>query len=160
MDAPIPGQSLVGEIGSKPWEQPPKLNTVDEAVEHYLPMFKDKEIIGGILSHIEAGIPLTTMADLITKGGVMTGLHTIDVSMLVAPVLVELMVSVAEAAEIEYTIGTEVKEKSGPTETSMEAAIAALNIDDEDTIEEEELLEEPVEDPMDTSLGMMARRGV
>ena len=34
LDAPIPGQSLTSEPGNYPWEQPPQLNTVDEAVEH------------------------------------------------------------------------------------------------------------------------------
>ena len=66
LDAPIPGQSLTEESGSYPWEQPPKLTTVDEAVEHYVPMLQDEEILSDALSNIESGVALTTMADVIT----------------------------------------------------------------------------------------------
>tara|TARA_R110000803_G_scaffold4073_1_gene13987 strand:- start:5358 stop:5882 length:525 start_codon:yes stop_codon:yes gene_type:complete len=163
LDAPIPGQSLTEEKGSKPWEQPPKLNTVDEAVEHYVPMFSEEEILSGILGHIEGGIALTTMADLITKGGVMTGLHSIDVGLMVAPVLVELMISSADAAGIEYKVGTEPKKKEGSTKLSIGAALRESNMADseEDTsLDELELpVDEPMEEPMEEpSMGMMSRR--
>ena len=157
LDGPVPGQSLTGEVGSKPWEQPPKLNTVDEAVEHYVPMFNDEEILSGMLSHIEAGVALTTMADLITKGGVMTGLHSIDVGLMVAPVLVEMMINVADAADIEYKVGTEVKKKEGTTKASIQAALRDTN---EDDIEVVELPEEAPVVTEETSMGMMSRRGV
>ena len=157
LDAPIPGQSLTGEVGAKPWEQPPKLNTVDEAVEHYVPMFNDEEILSGVLSHIEDGVALTTMADLITKGGVMTGLHSIDVGLMVAPVLIEMMISAADAAEIDYKVGTEVDKKKGSTKASIQAALRNTEaLEDEVMVMEEELPEAPMEEPM----GMMARRDV
>jgi len=160
LDAPIAGQSLTGEPGAYPWEQPPKLNTVDEAVEHYIPMFNEKEILSGILSHIEAGIALTTMADLISKGGVMSGLHSIDVGMMVTPVLVEMMITAADAADIEYKIGTEPNKKDGSTKASIAAALRESDMEpmmEDEPVTEEELPEEEMEEP---SMGMMARRGV
>ena len=161
LDAPIPGQSLTGEKGAYPWEQPPKLNTVDEAAEHYIPMFNEEEILSGILSHIEAGVTLTTMADLITKGGVMTGLHSIDVGIMVSPVLVEMMITSADAAGIEYKVGTEPNKRKGSTKSSIEAALRESNmesnVEDEPELEEIELPEEDMEEP---SMGIMARRSV
>ena len=160
IDSPIPGQSLTSEPGNYPWEQPPKLNTVDEAVEHYVPMFNEEEILSGVLSHIEGGVELTTMADLITKGGVMTGLHSIDVGIMVAPVLVEMMITAAEAADIEYKIGTEPPKKGGSTKASIAAALresAMEPIMEDEPVLEEELPEEEMEEP---SMGMMARRSV
>jgi|TARA_B110000908_G_C10232823_1_gene441577 hypothetical protein len=157
LDAPIAGQSLTGEPGATPWEQPPQLNTVDEAVEHYVPMFNEDEILSGILSHIEGGVALTTMADLITKGGVMTGLHSIDVGIMVTPVLVEMMISAAEAADIEYKVGTEVEKKQGSTSASIRAAMSSVEEKDEPMLELEET---PVEEPEEASMGMMTRRGV
>ena len=158
LDGPIPGQSLTGEMGSKPWEQPPKLNTVDEAVEHYVPMFNDEEILSGILSHIEDGIALTTMADLITKGGVMTGLHSIDVGMMVAPVLVEMMITVADAADIDYKIGTEPKKREGSTKSSIKAALKKGKKEEvvEDTIDLDAMMTEEM--PEEPAMGMMTRR--
>ena len=165
LDAPIPGQSLTGEKGAYPWEQPPKLNTVDEAAEHYIPMFNEEEILSGILSHIEAGVALTTMADLITKGGVMTGLHSIDVGMMVAPVLVEMMITAADAADIEYKIGTEPKKKEGSTKSSIAAALKSEKVELETLPTDlgmtmEMSMDEVVEEPLEKeSMGMMTRRG-
>ena len=163
LDAPIPGQALTGEPGAYPWEQPPQLTTVDEAVEHYIPMFNEEEILSGVLSHIEGGVALTTMADLITKGGVMTGLHSIDVGIMVAPVLVELMISSADAADIEYTVGTEPKKREGSTKASIAAALEesdmepTMEFDMESEVEE---VESPAEEMEEPSMGMMARRSV
>jgi hypothetical protein len=160
LDAPIPGQALTGEPGAYPWEQPPQLTTVDEAVEHYIPMFNEEEILSGVLSHIEGGVALATMADLITKGGVMTGLHSIDVGIMVAPVLIEMMITSADAAGIEYTIGTEPKKKGGSTKVSIAAALRESDMEpmiEDDTVLEEELPEEEMEEP---SMGMMSRRSV
>lgn len=160
LDAPIPGQSLTAEPGNYPWEQPPQLNTVDEAVDHYVPMFNEEEILSGVLSHIEGGVELTTMADLITKGGVMTGLHSIDVGIMVAPVLVEMMITAAEAADIEYKVGTEPKKKEGSTKVSIAAALRESDMEpimEDEPVLEEELPEEEMEEP---SMGMMSRRSV
>ena len=33
---PIPGQSMTAELNSRPWLNPPKYNTVEEAMEFYL----------------------------------------------------------------------------------------------------------------------------
>ena len=35
-DAPLPGMSLTAEVGSRPWQNPPKYATVDEVVDHYV----------------------------------------------------------------------------------------------------------------------------
>ena len=41
LDAPIPGQSLTKELGSRPWEQAPKLGTVEEVIDEYLTIFDE-----------------------------------------------------------------------------------------------------------------------
>jgi hypothetical protein len=156
LDAPIPGQSLTEEPGAHPWEQPPKLNTVDEAVEHYVPMLNDEEVLSDALSNIESGVPLTTLADVITKAGAMTGLHSIDVGLMVAPVIVELFINAAEAAGIEYKVGTEPKKKEGSTPASIEAALRESMGDSEVEVPEE--IQVPSEEPVEPSMGMMTRR--
>ena len=35
-DVPIPGQGLTAELGSRPWQNPPQLSTVDEAIDYYV----------------------------------------------------------------------------------------------------------------------------
>ena len=42
LSSPIPGQSLTAELGASSWQQPPKYNTVDEALEFYSPKLLDE----------------------------------------------------------------------------------------------------------------------
>ena len=55
---------------------------------------------------MESGIPLTTIADAMQTGGVMEGKHSLDVGILMLPVLIETMAYLAEEAGIEYETGS------------------------------------------------------
>lgn len=107
MDGPIPGQSLTTEIGSRPWQQPSKLNTVEEALEHYATKITDPQINDSLLDALEMGTPVSSIAEIVVQSGAMEGIHTIDVSILVLPVIMELIAYVADEAEIDYNMGTE-----------------------------------------------------
>ena len=107
MDGPIPGQSLTTEIGSRPWQQPSKLNTVEEALEHYATKITDPQINDSLLDALEMGTPVSSIAEIVVQSGAMEGIHTIDVSILVLLVIMELIAYVADEAEIDYNMGTE-----------------------------------------------------
>jgi hypothetical protein len=151
-DAPIPGQSLTGEQGSKPWEQPAKYNTVEEALSFYVPKFNEEEALGELINQIESGTPLTTLADITTKLGSMQGLHTIDVALQIAPVLVEYFIGVAEAAGVEYKTGIEKKKRSEGTSSSDMGVL----LKDFDMPMEEEVFDMPMEE--EETKGIMTRR--
>ena len=51
------------------------------------------------------GTPVTSIAEIIVQSSAMEGLHTIDVSILLLPVIMELIAYVADEAEIEYNMG-------------------------------------------------------
>ena len=96
LDGPIPGQSLTPELGNRPWQNPPQYNTVEEALEYYIPRLVDPQIAPQLIDTMEMGIPLTTIANAMQIGGAMQGYHTIDVGILVMPVLIEMMAYLAE----------------------------------------------------------------
>ncbi len=156
LDAPIAGMSLTHELGDRPWQTPPKAVTVGEAMETYLPAFESEEVVPQIINVLESGIPVTTIAESTMLGGVMEGRHTIDVGILVMPVLMEIMKHLAEKTETKYVMGDEPSESDRPSDAVIQGAINSLEegeeVDlDEDTIkEEEEIQEEP--------MGLMARR--
>ena len=104
-DSPIAGMALTHELGARPWQSPPQYPTVEEALDFYIPRLSSQQFAGRLLDIIEQGIPLTALAETITLGGVMQGLHTIDVAVLINPVLVELMAGIAENADVKYTLG-------------------------------------------------------
>lgn len=106
-DAPIPGQSLTAELGARPWQNPPQYSTVEQALEYYIPRLQAKEVTDQIIDVLEMGIPVTNVADTMQTAGVLEGKHSVDVGMLILPVLVELIMLIADAADIKYTSGLE-----------------------------------------------------
>lgn len=110
LDAPIPGSSLTTEPGNNPWEQPPLYDTPEDALQNYLERFEDPEILEDMLFLFDQKFPVSVFVDSLTTSGVMEGLHTIDVSTLIAPILHEYVVALAAAS------GVEVLENDGPTD--------------------------------------------
>lgn len=104
---PIPGISLTGAPGNAPWEQPPKYASLDEVVDYYSDRLVDEDMIGNVIDVIKRNVPLLTIAEGMVRSGVMEGIHTIDAGMLVKPVLVELMIALAEIYGIKYVIQAE-----------------------------------------------------
>ena len=157
LDAPIPGQSLTKELGSKPWEQAPKLGTVEEVIDKYLTIFDDEDLVIDLVNQMDSGMPITTIVNVFTKSGVMSGLHSIDTGLLASPVIIEMMISVAEASKVDYVIGTEKTKKTKPRMSAIHASLKDFNKDYTGPEVEEE---QPVEEPTEAPMGMMERRGV
>jgi hypothetical protein len=111
LDAPVPGESLTAELGSRPWQQPPQYATVEEALDYYIPRLQSDEVSKQLIDVLEMGIPVTTIANTMQLGSVMEGKHSVDVGMLILPVLVELIMLIGDTAGVKYTSGLE-KDKS------------------------------------------------
>jgi len=152
-DMPIPGMAMTHELGARPWQSPPQMNTVEEGIDFYISRLVDKKMAGRLLDIIETGVPLTAIAETLTLGGVMQGLHTIDVAVLVNPVLVELMEGLAKNADVPYIVGDE-DETTEPDPMLLKKAMTMMD-EAEETSEPEEKDETPEEEPK----GLMARRG-
>jgi len=159
IDAPIAGQSLTAELGNRPWQQPPQYTTVEEALQYYVPRLTNPEMIEGLFNVMETGIPLTTLANAIQSSGVMEGKHSLDVGILIMPVLMETMAYLAEEADVEYAVGT--NKKIGSDKPSNAAVASALALAEKEINkrnkepEEEEQIEMELEEP---SGGLMSRR--
>ena len=108
-DAPIPGQSLTAELGARPWQSKPQYSTVDEAVEYYMSRMTTEDFMDQLIDVMEMGVPITNLANSMQLASVMEGVHTVDVGMLIMPVLVEMMMLVGDSAGIEYDSGLDKK---------------------------------------------------
>jgi len=163
-DAPIPGQGLTAPVGGRPWQQPPQYTTVEEALDnYYMPKFTDQDFLPELLNIVELGIPLTTIANSFQLSAVMEGKHTIDVGVLVIPVIVELLINISEANDVKYTSGLEKEKEKGLSNVQIALAkkqgLLETDIEKEEDMpikEEEEDMEE--EEPMSISIGLMSRR--
>jgi hypothetical protein len=103
LNAPVAGMSLTAEPGSRPWENPPSLVTVEDAMEYYASkILGNKDAHDQLLDTIELGIPVSNIASILQKTSVMNGIHTLDVGLLVLPVIEELIMAVADMNGVSY----------------------------------------------------------
>jgi len=156
-DAPIPGQSLTAELGSRPWQSKPQYTTVDEAIKYYMDRLTSDEFMDQVLDVLEMGVSVVDIADSIQTASVMEGLHTIDVGVLVSPVIAEMIMFIADSADIKYVTGLDNPEKDKVSPAKISKIIKELReeMDEKetevtDTEEEMSIQEEPK--------GLMARR--
>ena len=158
INAPIPGMSMTAPLGGRPWQQPPQMATVEEAMDYYVPKLMDREFVPELLTIIELGIPLTTIANSFQLASVMEGKHSIDVGILVIPVLVELMITIAEANEVEYVSGMSREKEKGLANAQIALAKKKGMLDKDSKVEEP--TPEPTEEPEEEepSMGLMSRR--
>ena len=164
-DAPIAGQSLTAEVGARPWQQAPQYSTVEEAFEYYATKLTDPAINDSLFDTLEMGTPVAPVAEILVQSGAMEGKHSIDVSILILPVIMELIAYVADEAGIEYDMGTNVTIDQDVIPESKIALVVAqmkkkMPQEEQDAVEEEEPMVEPEAVPEENPQpsGLMARR--
>jgi hypothetical protein len=121
LDAPIAGQHMTSELGGRPWQQAPQYTTVDEAIEYYLDRMSSEEFTEQLVDVLEMDVPVTSLANTIQLGGVMDGKHTVDVGMLVMPLLMEMIMLVGDMAGVKYDSGMENPNKGKTRDTMLES---------------------------------------
>ena len=157
-DAPIPGQHLTSPFGDRPWQNPAEFSTAEEALEHfYIPRLMNPEYADELLDVIEMGISLSAIANALQLGCVMEGKHSIDVGILIMPVLMEILELIAVNAQIDYVKGDEVPETKDVSSVKIDKIITKLRNQEET---EDTEVTEPVEEdiPEEEPAGLMARR--
>lgn len=168
-DQPIPGSSLTAEMGSRPWKNPPQYDTVEEALDFYIQRMSSDEFSNKLIHTLNLGVSVTQIANLMQMHGVMEGQHTLDVSMLILPVLIEFIRLIADTSGIEYTMGIDEYDPERADDALVVGAMRKLKeasrgegvIPPERMLPREEVLEDeelntPSEEEM--AMGLMARR--
>tara|TARA_R100000995_G_scaffold84746_1_gene64604 strand:+ start:383 stop:904 length:522 start_codon:yes stop_codon:yes gene_type:complete len=104
LDAPIPGMSLTHELGARPWQTPPEMSTVEDAIDFYIPRIGNPKTINQVLGLLESGTPLTNIAETMTLVGTMEGKHTVDVAVLMNPIIVEYLKGIGDITQTPYNL--------------------------------------------------------
>ena len=99
--APIAGQSLTTEPKGYAWERPPEMNEVSEVMDFYIKRLGDQKVMDDVFTALDNGFPLSTLVDSILGVGVMEGMHTVDVSLIIAPVVHEYLLAAARADDVD-----------------------------------------------------------
>lgn len=151
LNSPIPGSSLTGEPGNYPWENPPQFAKIEEVIDFYTERMTDDDVEAAVITALDTGISVEAMADQILTSGVMNGVHTYDVSVLVDPVIREMIMYLADLNGIEYTESYEkpLTEKRVPRDIAKEIA--------REITKESQTTQEPAPMEMERK-GLMAKR--
>jgi len=154
-DAPIPGMSLTHELGARPWQTPAQFPTVDEAIEYYMASMTSEEFMEQLIDVMEMGVPVTSIANSMQLSSVMEGKHSVDVGMLVVPLIMELLMMLCDSAGIEYETGLQNPERN----TARDSQLAKYAIQYKRSLDEVDTKEmvDKVEDDEEPK-GLMARR--
>tara|TARA_R110000744_G_scaffold182008_2_gene301209 strand:+ start:627 stop:1142 length:516 start_codon:yes stop_codon:yes gene_type:complete len=164
-NGPIPGQSLVNEPKNAPWERPPETVDPDEAIVHHLTRISDPKLLDNLLDGVEAGLPVSMITDLMLTGAVSQGVHGIDISMMIAPVIHDYLVNLLEEEDVKFK---EFFDEDGDEDVrktiALTGAIKGLRKqadlpaeDDLEASESEEMMEEEVIEEEAPTGGLMSR---
>ena len=174
-DGPIPGQSLTAEPGNAPWEKPSKFSDPMDALEMYMEKLGNEEIVDDVMDMLDVGIPIDTVAGAMLGMGVMEGMHTIDVKLLLRPFVAAHIKSLADVVGVDYKMTmAEYDDKDAKAEQKRKAKLSAklamrtgsivpakADEGEELMMETQQQLEEPQEVqqemPAEESVGLMAR---
>ena len=154
MDGPIPGESLTKEPRAAQYERPPKFAKPEEAFEAYLEKFDNPENLDGLMSILEAGVPLSSIVTVMTREAVRAGIHSIDTAVILRPMVHEYLAVLAKEAGVEFIEDIEDTFKKDQASKRQRAQIAARvekQLASEPSMaesdeEEEDTLEDTIED--------------
>jgi len=159
LEAPIAGMSMTHELGARPWQTPPQQATVQEAIAHYIERMQDDSITEQIVNILQSDIPVTTLANTIQLAGVMEGRHSIDVGVLILPVIMEMIMLIADAEGIKYETGMERDKEAEVKDSRIMAGMARARKELADDIpEKDEEILEVQEELAEMPKGLMGRR--
>lgn len=126
-----PGISWTAPEKSRPWQQPPQLVNIGDVVQRYMDNFSDQEVMSNAIDAIETKVPLSVMAQSIMLNHVSEGVHTLDMGILVMPVIIELLVTFAELSKVDYIVFPDQIEKQniipvGVARLAMKKALESM----------------------------------
>ena len=156
-NAPIPGTAMTRELGARPWQRPYQYSTIEDVTNYYTSRFRDRSVQDNILSAVQTNVPLTSIANSVQLAGVMQGLHSIDLGVLVSPIIVELMKITANAEEVEYNNDYEDKEQVEEDLNRNAIQLAALKVEEKRDKKEASPVAKENEEVVEQVKGLMAR---
>ncbi len=157
-DTPVPGMGMTHEVGARPWQQPAQYTKIDEVAQLYVAQMQDEVFMENTLNLLETKMPVTMIANALQTANVMNGIHSIDIGVLSLPIIMEMIMLIADTEGIEYVTGTERNIEAELQDSSIQAAIQQVEDEGKMAREEEPIQEEEQVEIENMSTGLMARR--
>lgn len=104
LNGPIPGESLTKEPGAMPWEKPPQIVNVDDAMDDIMARTLRKGKAVRYLALMENGMPVEGITRLVVFEGFFSGRWTIDLAVLLFKPVMAFFMAMAKRAGIKPRI--------------------------------------------------------
>lgn len=145
-----PGISWTAPSKGRPWMNQPDEVNVSSVAQYYINAIGQAAAANDILDALETKVPLATIAETFMLTGVSKGRHTLDAGVLVMPVIIEVLQSIADFNNIKTVKFTQDLEKGTTIHPRVLREFAK---------KASEPVQEPmVEEAMVEPTGLMARK--
>jgi len=153
-----PGISWTAPEKSRPWLQPPQLTDISRVALYYIATISDEEIMDDMMDSLETSIPLAVIAQAMMLNGVSNGVHTLDAGILVMPVIIEMIESLAISHKVKYVIYPDDYDKQVSVSNRVAKLAVEKAMNKNPMVEEEEEMPEMETKP--TGLGSRKQKEV
>lgn len=116
----IPGENYTSDTKNYPWHRPPEITNLDKAVELAAKQLMDQEKSTGLLTMMHMGTPVSMLTDIFVTSGIGAGKWSVDLAILMAGPVSNIMMLMAKAEGIEPDLGIDLK-KDIRTQSYMKA---------------------------------------
>lgn len=161
--AAIPGQSLTTEPKAFPWERPPEIVDPEEAMQMHITKLSKPEALDKVLDLIEIGeMSINSVTQFILRSAVANGIYTIDVALIVAPVVHEFIKQAAQAMGIAAEDGFEDKKAKADNKKARDTQLArkvlkSIGNKPKEVVKEVKAMDTTDVAPVKKSRGLMAQ---
>lgn len=110
-DAPIPGQGLTDTPKNYRWENPPRFTKKEEASVFIWEQLNKKDTLAKIILMLETGVSVESLTRTIIFSGFLEGGFSVDLGILLTPVVQKMIFSIGKAAGVKEIKLTRPKQK-------------------------------------------------
>jgi hypothetical protein len=147
-----PGISWTADPKSRPWLRPPEETDVVTIANNYITRLSSVDMMNDMLDVLETEVPLSVIAESFVMHGVSTGKHTLDAAVLVMPVVIEVLKTLAAVHKIDVvTFPKELEKGTTVHPRVLKQAISSMTTAATETTTEPVVAEEPM------AKGLMSR---
>jgi len=148
----IPGQSLTTPPKSAPYERPPQISDPLEALDYHIEKLDDPKAVEELMFFLEMGVDLVSLVEGVARNAVFEGIHSIDISLIISPVIHEYIKGYADAMDIEYEEGFEDRDQDERISYARNQILARKVLSEmsskDDSVRMPPQKDEPVEEEM------------
>lgn len=149
----VPGVSWTAAPKSRPWLRPPSEVDVGTLAQQYMAVLAAPQVANDILDALETELPIATIAESLMLSGVNKGLHTVDAGVLVMPVIMETLKTIADMNDIKTVMFP-----SDIDDGTIHPRVKRKLLESIKTIEAEAPMEEAAAEEKPMMTGLMSRK--